>query len=141
MDFVKTVAVMFAVPKYGEALASIAKGYGINTTFKHKLIEVNGNKALFQSVDNNEIIEKTFDFLHVVPPMRPHPYIAESGLADSAGYLDVDKNTTRHNKYGNIWGIGDASSLPNSKTAAAIFSQNIALVRYIFIYSATYFKL
>lgn len=60
--------------------------------------------------------------------MGPHSYIAESGLADAAGYLDVHKHTLRHNKYSNIWGIGDCTSLPNSKTAAAVFSQNLALL-------------
>jgi sulfide:quinone oxidoreductase len=37
--------------------------------------------------------------------------------------VDVDKSTTQHNKYKNIFSIGDASSLPNSKTAAAITAQ------------------
>lgn len=44
-------------------------------------------------------------------------------VADSAGWVDVDKSSTQHNKYKNIFSIGDASSLPNSKTAAAITSQ------------------
>lgn len=55
--------------------------------------------------------------------MSAHTYITESGLADSAGYLDVDKSTLRHVKYQNIWGIGDCTNTPNSKTAAAVFSQ------------------
>jgi sulfide:quinone oxidoreductase len=69
------------------------------------------------------LITKKFDFLHVTPPMGAHSYISESGLADSAGYLDCDKETLRHTKYKNIWGIGDCTSLPCSKTAAAVFSQ------------------
>lgn len=48
--------------------------------------------------------------------------------ADSAGWVDVDKTTTKHNKYPNVFSIGDASSLPNSKTAAAISSQAPVLV-------------
>lgn len=59
----------------------------------------------------------------MVPPMGPHKYIAESGLGDAAGYLEVDKYTLRHIKYPNIWGLGDCSNTPNSKTAAAVFSQ------------------
>jgi eukaryotic sulfide quinone oxidoreductase len=49
-------------------------------------------------------------------------------VADSAGWVDVDKATTQHNKYKNVFSIGDASSLPNSKTAAAITSQVPVLV-------------
>ena len=59
----------------------------------------------------------------MIPPMSAHKYIAESGLADAAGYLDVDKSTLRHTKHANVWGIGDCTNTPNSKTAAAIFSQ------------------
>lgn len=55
--------------------------------------------------------------------MSAHKYISESGLADQAGYLEVDKFTLRHVKYPNVWGLGDCTSTPNSKTAAAVFSQ------------------
>ena len=55
--------------------------------------------------------------------MSAHSYIAESGLADAAGYLDVNKSTLQHTKYGNVWGLGDCTNTPNSKTAAAVFSQ------------------
>jgi sulfide:quinone oxidoreductase len=48
--------------------------------------------------------------------------------ADAAGWVDVDKSTTQHNKYKNVFSIGDASSLPNSKTAAAITSQAPVMV-------------
>lgn len=49
-------------------------------------------------------------------------------IADAAGWVDVDKSTTQHNKYKNVFSLGDASSLPNSKTAAAITSQAPVLV-------------
>lgn len=122
VEFYKTVAVMFGVPKYSQTLTRVAASYGIKTTFKTPLIKVKGNEATFQNLDTKELTVKQFDFLHVVPPMGPHSYIAESGLADATGYLDCHKNTLRHNKYSNIWGIGDCTNLPNSKTAAAVFS-------------------
>lgn len=48
--------------------------------------------------------------------------------ADEAGWVSVDKATTRHTKYPNVFSLGDASSLPNSKTAAAITAQAPVLV-------------
>ena len=69
--------------------------------------------------------------------MGPHSYIAESGLSDAAGYLDCDKGTLRHKKYSNVWGIGDCTNLPNSKTAAAIFSQTEVLHEYFSFNTAT----
>jgi NADPH-dependent 2,4-dienoyl-CoA reductase/sulfur reductase-like enzyme len=69
--------------------------------------------------------------------MGAHPYIAESGLADATGYLDCDKYTLRHKKYPNVWGLGDCTSLPCSKTAAAVFSQTEVLHEYVTPYIAT----
>ena len=49
--------------------------------------------------------------------------------ANEAGYVDVDDGTLRHKKWANVWSSGDASSLPTSKTAAAITAQSPVLVR------------
>ena len=66
--------------------------------------------------------------------MSAHSYIADSGLADPAGYLDVNKFSLQHTKYPNVWGIGDCTNTPNSKTAAAVFSQTETLVTYFLSY-------
>lgn len=136
VEFYKTNAVMFGVPKYSETLSGVAAEYNIKTTFKTPLIKVQGNEATFQNLDTKEITTKKFDFLHVVPPMGAHEYIAESGLADATGFLDCNKNTMRHSKYSNIWGIGDCTNVPSAKTAAAIFSQTEVLHEYFSHYSA-----
>jgi NADPH-dependent 2,4-dienoyl-CoA reductase/sulfur reductase-like enzyme len=68
--------------------------------------------------------------LHLVPPMSPPAFIKESGIGNQAGFVDVNDFTLRHNKYPNIWALGDSSSLPCSKTAAAIYSQTPVLVKY-----------
>ena len=130
VEFYKAIGVMFAVPKYSQALVKIAANFGIKTTFKHNLVQIKDNKAIFQSIDTKERVEKNFDFLHLTPPMSAHSYIAESGLADEVGFLDVNKSTLQHKKYSNIWGLGDCTNTPNSKTAAAVFAQTQILVRY-----------
>ena len=57
--------------------------------------------------------------MHITPPMSTPNVLRESSLVNSAGFLDVDKNTLQHVKYPNIFGIGDCTSVPTSKTAAA----------------------
>ena len=47
----------------------------------------------------------------------------ESPLAAGNGFIDVNKNTLRHNKYENVYALGDVANLPTAKTAAAVFSQ------------------
>jgi NADPH-dependent 2,4-dienoyl-CoA reductase/sulfur reductase-like enzyme len=120
---------MFGVQKYAQSLVKIAAEYNIKCSFNTNLIEINGSKAIFENLQTKEKIEKNFDFLHLVPPMSAHKYIADSGLADSAGYLEVDKYALRHVKHLNVWGLGDCTNTPNSKTAAAVFSQTETLVK------------
>ena len=51
----------------------------------------------------------------------------DSILANEAGWIDVNPETLQHNKYQNVWAIGDCSSLPTSKTAAAVAAQTKVL--------------
>ncbi len=64
-----------------------------------------------------------FDMLHLAPPQTAPDLIRNSELANEAGWLDVDKHTMQQVKYPNIFGIGDATSLPTAKTGAAIRKQ------------------
>jgi sulfide:quinone oxidoreductase len=44
-------------------------------------------------------------------------------LADGAGWIEVSPETLQHARYGNVFGLGDACSAPNAKTAAAVRKQ------------------
>jgi sulfide:quinone oxidoreductase len=67
-----------------------------------------------------------YDMIHVAPPQSAPDFIKNSPLAvpnSPYGWVDVNKDTLQHNRYPNVFGIGDASSLPTSKTAAAVRKQ------------------
>lgn len=64
-----------------------------------------------------------YDMLHTAPPSVAPKFIQESVLVNEAGWLDVDKHTMQHKKYGNIFGLGDVAALPTAKTGAAIRKQ------------------
>ncbi len=64
-----------------------------------------------------------FDMLHLAPPQASPKFVASSPLANADGWLDVDHFTLKHNKYDNIWGLGDVAALPTAKTGAAIRKQ------------------
>lgn len=115
--------VMFGVPKYSAILEEMRKERGVEGLFQHDLVAVEGNTATFARPDEKESVKKHFDLLHVVPKMGAHAFIKNSPLANAAGFVDVDDSTTQHKKYPNVWSAGDASSLPTSKTAAAITAQ------------------
>lgn len=129
ISFFTGLPVMFGVPKYSATLDAIRKERGVDGNFQHDLVSIDGNVATFARPNSDEQVSKHFDFLHVVPKMGPHSFVKESPLANKDGFVDVDAATTRHVKYGNVWSAGDASSLPTSKTAAAITAQAPVLVR------------
>lgn len=58
--------------------------------------------------------------LHVTPPMfTPESLSKNKDLTNEAGFVNVNKFTLQHVSFPNIFAIGDCSSSPNSKTAAA----------------------
>lgn len=130
IDFATGLPVMFGVPKYSERLNQLRQERGVEGLFEHDLVAIEkGDTAVFNRPGGQEQVKKQFDLLHVTPKMGPLATIKNSSLADSAGFVDVDQGTTRHKRYDNIWSIGDASSLPTSKTAAAITAEAPVLVR------------
>lgn len=129
ISFATGLPVMFGVPKYSAKLEQLRKERGVEGLFQHDLVAIDGNQATFARPDGQEQVTKKFDLLHVVPKMGPYAFVKNSALADGAGFVDVDNGTTRHKKYPNVWSAGDASSLPTSKTAAAVTAEAPVLVR------------
>lgn len=126
--FATGLPTMFGVPKYSAKLEELRKERGVEGLFQHDLVAVDGSTATFARPDAAEPVTRHFDLLHVVPKMGPHAFVKNSALADAAGFVDVDAGTTRSTKFPNVWSAGDASSLPTSKTAAAITAEAPVLV-------------
>ncbi|KAG6066644.1 hypothetical protein E4U32_005591 [Claviceps aff. humidiphila group G2b] len=129
IGFATGLPAMFAVPKYAAKLEELRKERGVEGLFQHDLVAIDGNKATFARPNGEEKVTKSFDMLHVTPKMGPPKFIKESAIGNDAGYVNVDDHTLRHKRYPNIWSAGDASSLPTSKTAAAVTSEAPVLVR------------
>ena len=123
--------VIFGVPSFAAALTKVAERKKIDLQFSHKLVEVKAADriAVFEKATETatEMVSMPYDLLHVVPPMSAHDYVRESGLAfasgPQAGWLEVDQFTLQHSVHRNIFGIGDVTGVPNSKTGAAIRKQ------------------
>jgi sulfide:quinone oxidoreductase len=125
---------VFGVPKYEEVLKGIIAERHINMQFHQKLVEIDGEnkRAKFIGIgEQNKDIESWVDFsmIHVTPPQSAPDFIRNSPLANTAGWVDVDRFTLQHSKYKNIFSLGDASSLPTSRTGAAIRKQAPVLVK------------
>jgi NADPH-dependent 2,4-dienoyl-CoA reductase/sulfur reductase-like enzyme len=128
ISFATGLPAMFGVPKYSAKLEELRKERAVEGLFQHDLVAIDGNKATFALPGGAEQVTKNFDLLHVVPKMGPHDFVRNSKLANNDGFVDVDQSTTQSTKYKNVWSAGDASSLPTSKTAAAITAEAPVLV-------------
>ena len=125
VKFIKGGPGIFAVKKYAESLTKVVDRYGINTRWKYDLKELHPEKkeAVFQHLETGEQSIEKYDMIHVTPPMSAPDFIKASPLAASSGWVEVDKATTQHTRYPNVFSLGDCSNLPTSKTGAAIRKQ------------------
>ncbi len=119
---------MFGVPFFAKALKKVIEKYDIPCNFNNNLVAIDGeNKtATFEVTDsdgNKQRVERQFDMIHVTPPQSAPDFIKNSPLAAESGWVDVHQNTLQHNKYANVFGLGDATTTPNAKTAAAVRKQ------------------
>lgn len=128
---------IFAVKKYAESLNKIITARRIQANYGINLIEVNADKkeATFAKMsDPEEKVSYPYEMIHITPPMATPEAIRTSSIADAAGFVDVDSKTTQHKKFPNIFSLGDCSSLPTSRTAAAVASQNRILATNLLSY-------
>jgi len=128
IEFFTATPGMFGVPFFAKALLKVVADYGIKTNFSTNLVAIDGpaKVATFDVTDSGgkkEQITKPFDMIHVTPPQSAPDFIKQSPLANAAGWVDVHPKTMQHAKYPNIFGLGDATSTPNAKTAAAVRKQ------------------
>ena len=116
-------AVLFGVKDYVPALMTYVERYGIDLNFESTLVAVDGEAKRATFKEKSGEITRSFDMLHVTPPQKAPKFIADSPVADKAGYVEVDQATMQHVRYPNIFGLGDGGSTPNAKTAAAARKQ------------------
>jgi sulfide:quinone oxidoreductase len=131
---------LFSAEIFIQPLMQVLRRKNITLNTKHNLKEIRAQEkeAIFEVETDNDIATVTlpYDILHVAPPMSAPDVIKNSPLAisGSGGWIDVHKYTLQHNRYPNIFSLGDVASLPTSKTAAAIRKQAPVLVQNLLSY-------
>lgn len=128
VEFNLAGAALFGVETFVPPLTGYVERYGAKLAFNSNLVAVDGaaRKAVFEVTADDgskQRVDKSFDMLHVCPPQCAPDFIRESALANDAGWVDVDSETMRHTRYGNVFALGDVASTPNAKTAAAVRKQ------------------
>jgi sulfide:quinone oxidoreductase len=122
---------IFHVKKYAATLDKVVARKGIIPKYRHNLTQLrpDSKEAVFKNLDSGEEVVLKYDMIHVTPPQSAPDFIKQSPLASKEGWVEVDKQTMQHVRYPNVFSLGDASSLPTSKTGAAIRSEAPILVK------------
>ena len=128
VEFLNAGPVLFGVADYVPPLMEYVKAYGVDLSFGHNLVKIDGpaKRAWFKVTPKDgapEIVERSFDMIHVTPPQSAPDFIRSSPLANEAGWVDVDPATLRHTRYPDVYSLGDAMGASNAKTAAAARKQ------------------
>jgi sulfide:quinone oxidoreductase len=140
VSFVSAGGAIFGIPKYRAALEKLVEQRAIDTHYKRDLVAVrpDSREAVFRDMDGGQEHVMGYDMLHVSPPQSAPDFIKRSPLAQEGklGYVDVDKHSMQHVRYPDVFALGDASSLPCSKTGAAVRKQAPVLVENVLAYRA-----
>lgn len=93
------------------------------------------DNALNERIEGGADIVMPYDMLHLAPPQSAPDFIKKSPFSikedPGKGWIDVHKFTLQHNKYPNVFAVGDAANLPTAKTGAAIRKQAPVVVENI----------
>lgn len=77
----------------------------------------------YDKIKKSEMVELTYDFIHIVPPMKAVDAVANSLLGwqkgSAKGWLECDQYTLQHGRYANVFGIGDILGIPMGKTGGS----------------------
>jgi len=127
VTFYSALPNVFGVKAVNDNVLERWQALDIPVTFNSKLvaIDIGARRATFTSPEG-ERTELDYDFIHVVPPMRAPDAVKNSPLSwkeggfAAGGWLEVDKETLRHRRFPNVFGIGDINGTPKGKTAATV---------------------
>ena len=123
--FMNAKPTLFTAPYYIPALERVIKSRGMEVQLGQELVALrpDAHEAVFRDIKTGNEQVMRYDMIHVTPPMSPPEFVRTGPLANADGWIEVDKFSLQHVRYPEVFGLGDASNLPTSKTGAAIRKQ------------------
>ncbi len=126
MTYVSHGKKLMGAPKINEKVKGLFKERDVNVLYKHVIKSIDHGKKIATFSSPNGDVERPYDFTNVVPPQRVPDVILNSPIASKKkkwkgqGWIDVNKNTLRHARYPEIFGIGDVNGVPTGKAASVV---------------------
>lgn len=116
---------LFGVPIVSHRVRQLFDERGIVKRWDHVLKAIDAPRRVATYATPDGDVETEYDFINVIPPQRAPQLIRETDLGwgdrwTDQGWIEVDRETLRHLRYPNIFGIGDINGVPKGKTAASV---------------------
>lgn len=122
--FITPQAHAFHIPEVAAELSRALERYGIETLYETQVVEVRADRRELDVEHDGQRSTIAYDVLHAAPPQAAAGWIAESGLSDADGFVDVSAETLRHRRWDNVWALGDAAPVTTVRSGGAIRSQS-----------------
>jgi len=95
-------------------------------TFEHSYTtkgEYDEDMEEYEIIKHKKLVELSYDFIHIVPPMKAVDAVNNSLLGwqsgTGKGWLECDQYTLQHRRFENVFGIGDILGIPKGKTGGS----------------------
>jgi sulfide:quinone oxidoreductase len=136
--FMNAKATLFTAPYYIPALERVIASRGMEVQLGQDLVALRPDvrEAIFRDVKTGSEAVMRYDMIHVTPPLSPPDFVRTGPLANADGWVEVDKFSLQHVRYPEVFGLGDASNLPTSKTGAAVRKQAPVVVENLLAFRA-----
>lgn len=143
-SFCKNGKTLFGIPEYNKVLTEeVSPMYGnIDNKYNHVLRKIDAEAKLatfehtyeikgeydedleeYDVTEHTKMVELSYDYIHIVPPMKPVDAVANSLLGwqkgTAKGWLECDQYTLQHRRFENVFGIGDILGTPIGKTGGS----------------------
>jgi sulfide:quinone oxidoreductase len=126
ITYVTPLDAAFTKPVAARQLARLLGDKGIELVTEFNTGQVDGDGGKLVSYDGREV---PFDLGVVVPLHGGAPYVGRSlGLGDELNFIPTDEHTLQSKAAPDIFAIGDAASLPNSKAGSVTHFEGEVLV-------------
>ena len=111
---------MFPLEPVNPVVEQIFAKHDIQSTIFFNVESIDTNAKTVTSIEGETV---PYDLLLMIPPHRGAKVVEDSGLGDRGGWLPTDKHTLRTKAHPEIFGLGDCTDVPVSKSGAAAHFQ------------------
>ena len=120
IHFLSPLSRVFPLEPVNPVVEQIFAKHDIQSTIFFNVESIDTNAKTVTSIEGETV---PYDLLLMIPPHRGAKVVEDSGLGDRGGWLPTDKHTLRTKAHPEIFGLGDCTDVPVSKSGAAAHFQ------------------